>query len=88
MGVNPVTLSDYAVRDCVCGGYLQTEMCGRFWLRTSKPLTAPSRFLWILYKKTLEVLSLLRALSQLDDLASVCPTYENLANTLEYAGIR
>jgi len=26
----------------------------------------------------------LKALSHLDDLASVCPTYENLANTLTY----
>ena len=26
-----------------------------------------------------------KALSHLDDLASVCPTYENLANTLAYA---
>ena len=28
--------------------------------------------------------SALKALSHLDDLASVCPTYENLANTLTY----
>ena len=41
---------------------------------------------WLVLRKLCEliVLRVVKALSHLDDLASVCPTYENLANTLTY----